>query len=319
VVVDGEGGATRWQQARRVLAELVREWQDDNVSGVAAEIAFFGLLSLFPTLLALSAGLSSLDAVVGSDLAVRVRTETLDFLRRVLTDEADTTVTAVEDLFDDGSTGVLTIGAVAALWSMSRAVAAVVRGLNVAYDVEERRSWLGRRLTGLFLGVGSLVALLVGSGVLVFGPLLGGAREAADLVGAGDAVATAWAWARVPVAFVLLTAWTVVVFHFAPFERTAWRWHLPGAALATVWWMVASLGLRLYLDTGVAGNDVFGVLGGALSLTLWLYLLALGLLAGGELNAVLARLHAVERRRPAFDVGAAAAGLGARAVRAVRR
>lgn len=297
-------GPRRWTKTgREVVLEVAREWSDDEVPGRAAEIAFFTLLSVFPGLLALAAAVSSLDALVGQDLADRAERQTVEFLERVLTSEADAALDAVTALFEQSNAGILTFGVLASLWSASRAVAAVIRGLNAAYDVEDDRTWVGRRATALLLAVGSLVVGLLTIAILVLGPLLGGGREVADAIGFGSGFATAWAVLRLPVAVALIIAWTAIVYHVAPFERTAWRWQLPGAALMAAWAIAASVGLRVYLSTGLTGNEVFGVLGGALILVVWLYLVAIGLLLGGELNAVLARRAGVEPDETPTDLG----------------
>lgn len=306
-----------WVQSGREIARtFVREWRDDRVSGLSAEIAFFGLLSLFPGLLAFSAALSSADALVGRELADRAQSETVAFLERVLTSEGEPTIGAVRDLFEQSNGSALTLGLLVAIWSMSRAVAAMIEGLNHAYDVEEGRSWLGRRLAALALGLGSLLVGLVAVAMFLLGPLLGGGAQVADWLGMEGTFRTLWTWFRPPLTAALVISWLAVLFHFGPFERTAWRWHLPGAVVTALWWALATLGLRLYLAAAGETNQVFGVLGGGLTLMMWLYLLSLGLLVGAELNAILADRAGTERRPPRFDIGR---NLGDVAHRAVER
>lgn len=307
--------AREWMGSGREIARaFAHEWRDDRVSGLSAEIAFFSLLSLFPGLLAFSAALSSADSLVGRELADRAQSETIAFLERVLTSEGEPTIGAVRNLFEQSNGGVVTLGLLVALWSMSRAVAAAIEGLNHAYDVEEGRSWLGRRLAALALGLGTLLVGLVAVAMFLLGPLLGGGGQVADWLGVGEVFQTLWTWFRPPLTAALVIAWLAVTFHFGPFERTAWRWHLPGAAVTALWWALATLGLRVYLGTAGGTNQVFGILGGGLTLLMWLYLLSLGLLVGAELNAILADRAGTERRRPRFDIGR---GLGEVAQRAV--
>ncbi|MYJ36342.1 MAG: YihY/virulence factor BrkB family protein, partial [Acidimicrobiaceae bacterium] len=91
-----------------------------------------------------------------------------------------------------------------------------------------------------------------------------------------------------PVVFVVVVCWAASLYHFAPRRRTPWRTDLPGAVVSTVWWLAVSLGFRIYLDAASSGvNAVFGLLGGALILLVWLYLLAMGLLVGAEINSVI--------------------------------
>ena len=95
-------------------------------------------------------------------------------------------------------------------------------------------------------------------------------------------------WFRWPVVFVVVVCWAASLYHLAPRRRTPWRTDLPGAVVGTVWWLAVSLGFRVYLDAASSGmNAVVGLLGGALSLLIWLYLLAMGLLVGAEINRVL--------------------------------
>jgi membrane protein len=284
----------------RTVRELVHEWQEDRVSGLAAEVAFFGVLSLFPALLAVTAALGGLGAIIGPEAAAQAEAEVVSLLRSVLTDEADRTIDAVQELFEESSPGLLTIGLVTALWAASRGFAAVIRALDVAYDLDERRTWVGLRAVALALALGTVVVASLLLAMLVLGPLLGGGQEVADRIGLGGGFATFWDWVRWPTVAAAAIAWAATIFHVAPNHRTPWRWDLPGALLTAAAWLLVSVGLRGYLAVASGGNQVFGTLGGSLIVLLWLYLLAVGLLLGGELNAVLAHRAGVpqEPRSP---------------------
>jgi membrane protein len=297
------------ERARPVVdvgAAMAAAAQAHRVTGLAAEIAFFALLSLFPTLVALAAALGSLEVLVGRDVAAEAETAVLDFLRRVLTDEADEVVDAARELFGGGHAGVLTMGAAGAVWAASRGFAAVIDALGVVYELEERRSWLRRRAIALVLVLGSVVTGAVLLAAVVLGPLLGRGQDVADAIGVGATFAAFWDWGRWPVMAAVMVAWAATVFHVAPDHRTPWRWDLPGAALAAALWVVASAGLRLYLALAGGANQVLGALGGTLVVVLWLYVLGLALLLGAELNAELAaraRATGVTGRRPAPAAG----------------
>lgn len=276
------------RQVFQVAREVVLEWRDDRVSGLAAEVAFYGLLSLFPALLAVTAALGWLDVVAGGDVAARAEEEVVDFLRRVLTDEAAGTIDAVQALFADTDPGVVTIGLVVSLWAASRGFVALVNALDVVYDLDERRSYVGLRAVALALALGTVLVVAGMLAMLVLGPLLGTGRDVADALGLGGGFATFWDWVRWPFAVTVIVAWAATVLHVAPNHNTPWRWDLPGAVLAGAAWAALSTSLRVYLSVATAGaNQVLGTLGGSLIALLWLYLLAAGLLLGGELNAVL--------------------------------
>lgn len=270
-----------------MLRVLAREWRDDRVSGLAAEIAFFGVLSVFPGLLALAAGLGSLEALVGQEVAADTERAVLMALSDSLGNDS-ATVDAVRSLFAEQRPGLLTLGLGLAVVGLSRGFGAVIRALDVAYDVEERRPWLHRRLLAVGLSMGSLVVAVLLLAVFVLGPLLGGGRGVVDALGLQGALAALWTWARWPLALLALVAWAATLLHLAPNHRTPWRTDVPGAALAAAVWIVTSIGFRTFLAVAGEGNQVFGALGGALTVLFWLYLLGIGIVLGGELNAVLA-------------------------------
>jgi membrane protein len=276
------------RRGARLGAALAREAQDDRVGGLAAEMAFFWLLGLLPTVLAIAATLGSLELVVGGEVAEQAQDEAVEFLGRVLTDDASETVEAVDGLFAETETGVFTIGALAALWAASRGFVAMIRALDIVYDLDERRGYLHQRALALGLAAGSVVVAAVMLAMLVLGPLLGTGRDVADAVGLGSGFAALWDLVRWPLAMVVLVAWAATLLHTAPNHTTPWRRDLPGAVLAGASWATLSVGLRIYLATAPGGDAVLGTLGGPLIVLLWLYLLAIGLLLGGELNALLA-------------------------------
>ncbi|MDQ4069201.1 MAG: YihY/virulence factor BrkB family protein [Actinomycetota bacterium] len=284
-----EAGGRSWTAAfADVGRQLWRDSKDDRLTGLAAEVAFFALLSVFPGLLTVAAGLGALDAVFGSAVLARAQREVVDLLTTFLTDQAEGVTAAVEALFEQGSGGVFTFGVVAALWAASRGMSTVLRTLGEIYGVEEERSWVRRRLLGFGLAVASALLIVVVLTSLVVGPLFGLGRVLAGWVGMDAAYGVLWAWLGVPVAFLVLVGWAAVLFHSVPHPHAGWRAHFGGAALTGALWLLASGGLRLYLEL-FGGNPVFGVLGGALVVLLWVYLLSLALLVGAELNAVLAQ------------------------------
>lgn len=278
----------RLRAAVDVTVGVIHESRDDRVTGLAAEVAFFGVLSVFPALLAITAALGWLESLLGRDVALRAQQEVVGLLERVLTDEASGAVDTARDLFARENPGVLTFGVLGALWAMSRGLAAVIRALHQAYDVEERRSYVRVRLTGLGLALGTVLAGAVLLGMFVLGPLFGRGRDLAEAIGAGGGFVFLWNVARPPLAFAVLAAWALVVLHVAPGHGGSWRRDAPGAVLAASLWILVSAGLRLYLEIAARANEMLGALGGALIVLIWLYLLSLGLLLGAELNGVLA-------------------------------
>lgn len=281
-----------------LIRELRHEWSRDRVGGLAAEIAFFALLGLFPAVIVLAAALGSLDSIIGGGAAADSEAWLLEQVSNVFGSDSTLSDTIAE-LFDRPNAGALTVGILLALYAASRGFVALVSALDLAYGHEQRRNWFSTRLVGLGLTVFTLVVMALVMTMLVVGPLLGTGEDLAERLGAGRAFATVWLWFRWPAVLLALLAWAATVYRVAP-NHTAgslrtWRRELPGAGFATVWWIAVSVGFRSYLDAVSRGaNAVLGILGGALSLLLLLYLLAMGLLIGAEINAVLA---ARRRRR----------------------
>ena len=273
-------------------------WRDDRAGGLAAEVAFFAVLSVFPGLLAVAAAVGWLDGLFGENLLRRVERRLLDVLETFLTANADGSIRAVRALFRKGSGGVFTIAMVTALWSASRGMAAALRAIAAIYDADDQRSTIRRRLLALGLAAGSMLVVSLMLAMLVLGPLLGAGRAAAGALGFDELYGTVWEWLGIPVGFVVLVGWAVVILHAAPHLHRSWRPHLVAGAVVGAGWLLGSLALRSYLAV-LGGNPVFGILGGALVVLLWFYLLSLALMLGAEVDAMLT---------PPEDVGIATGG-----------
>ena len=289
------GDPVRW--FARLVVEIVHKADRDRLLGLAAETAFFAVLTLFPALLVATSVLGQLQLLIGRSNALRVEEGVLDFLDTVLTDTASPAVETVRELFD-GNGGTLTVASLLALFSLATAFATLVNTVNITYDVPETRGWWRRRLLGLLLGAGTVLTGALAVTLLVIGPLFGRGEEVVANVGLDSAYAVVWSWARGPVAFLSLVVWATTMQHFAPAKRSRWRYDLPGGLLTTVLWLAASYGLNVYVNTFVTTSPVFGALGGGLILMSWFYLLCAALLIGAELNAILlARRRHRERQR----------------------
>jgi len=275
------------------VVDLIAAWRRDRVGGLSGEIAFFGLLGFFPMVIALAALLGSADAVIGADSAAEIESWLVRNVTEVFGSD-NSLRTTVGDLFASTNGGALTAGAVLTVYAASRGFVSVVSALDIAYDHEHRRGWLATRVAGFVL---TLFTLLVAAAVLILivvGPLLGEGPDLARRWGFAEWFTVLWTWFRWPVVVALLVAWATSLYHFAPNRWSPWRHDLPGALLASAWWAVVSAGFSRYLaSTSNGDNAIFGLLGGALSLVVWMYLMAMGLLLGAEVNATLAaRRHA---------------------------
>ena len=272
----------------RLVRELADGYQDDRVGGLAAEVAFFAVLSLLPGTLAVAAGLGSLDRLLGTELAGRAQTAVVDFLRLVLTEQASATIDAVRELFTQGHAGLFSFALLGALLAFSRGVFGAMRALDVVHDLPPASSWLTSRTKAIVLAVGTIAVFALLLSIVVVGPLFGAGVARARAVGLPRSLTTLWYWLRYPLALALVFGWAAALLHFGPSEKIPWRRAVPGALLAGALWLAASIGFRAYLTLATQINQIFGAFGGELILMIWFYLLSLSLLVGGEFNKALA-------------------------------
>ena len=260
-----------------LLKRTARETQNDNGLGLAAELAYYFFLALFPALLFLLALVSFFPV---SDLPGRLAEQ----LASVAPPEVTTIIRdQLAQLWQGRHGGLLTFGLVAALWSSSAALVALIDALDRVYDVEDSRPWWKRRLTAILLTLG-FVAFIVASATLVLaGPEL--ARLVADRVGLGNAFEWTWRIVQWPLVIGLVASGIGLVYYFAPDVEQDFVWLTPGSVTATLLWLAVSLGFRLYVVNFGAYNQTYGAIGAVMVLLVWLYLSALAVIVGGELNA----------------------------------
>lgn len=263
----------RW--AWDTAVEMWHEFRDDRITDLAASTSFFTLLMIPAASLALMATLGSLEGFLGEDLAADARRASIDWVTDTFGSDG-TLVAAVQDLFDTRTTGLATLGFFVALWALGRGFSGIIRAFDIAYDVLEGRTWLRLRLTALGLGAGT-VAVAGGIAWLrwVVWPRLPMASELRVVL--------------LPVLAVILVLWMATLYHIGPNHHTPWRYDLPGAALATVAWIVLAAGFAFYVDIVGRVSGVLGIVGAALLGFTLLYLMNISLLLGAELNEILAR------------------------------
>ena len=250
---------------------------EDDCAGLAAQLSFYFFLSVFPALLFLVSLLAYLP--LGATLA-----EAVSRLEAILPAEIVALIREqVEQAAAGSHGGLLTVGVAGAIWSSSSAVTAIITALNRAYDLEEWRPWWKRRILAVLLTIAFAVFV-----VLAFAFVVGGADLAewlAGRIGASDTFAVVWSIAQWPLAFALVVIAVDLVYYFAPNAETEWVWVTPGALLATVLWLIASAGFKIYVQNFGAYSAVHGAIGTVIVLMLWLYLSGFALLVGAELNA----------------------------------
>jgi membrane protein len=267
------GGLTLAGLARRLYDEV---W-DDELLDRAAALSYYFLFSLFPALLFLT-------ALLGLVPVPKLMEQGMGYLDRVLPEDAASLITrTLAEVVRGAGRGLVSLGAVAALWAASSGMASLMTALNVVYDVEDPRPWWQRRLLALALTVGFFVFTVTGLLLLVFGPRIG--EQVATWFGQGPLFMDLWNIVSWPVVMALVLTAIALVYYFAPAAKQQWQWVTPGSVFALVVWLAASLGLRFYVRHFGNYNATYGSIGGVILLVLWLYVSSLVLLLGAEINS----------------------------------
>ncbi len=263
-----------------VLVRTAAEAKRDHVTLLAAGVAFFGLLALVPTMIAAVAlyGLVAdpadvtrhVDELLGAAPGA-ARDLLLDQLRGVTEESSGAGVS-------------LAIGLAVALWAASSGVKHLIDALNAAYDEEEGRGFFKVRGLALLLTLGAILFVAVAVVVLTVVPAL------VEASGLGDAAGLAINIVRWPLLAVGFAVALAVVYRYGPDRDDAeWRWVSPGAVAATLLWLAASAAFSIYVSSFGSYNETYGSLGGVVVAMLWLFLTALAVLLGAELDAELER------------------------------
>lgn len=283
--------APRWiRPGVELVVRTVDDTFSDRVPGLAAEIAFFTLLSLPPLLVTVLAGVGEIGDLVGRDWRVRLATTIKDGADLILTGEGmellDEFLTGPSGLIEQSQGSLVGIGFVITLFSASRALRVVSTALTIAYDLRATRPPWKDRLWGVVLTLGALVVSMVVGPVLVAGPDAGATLS--DLLGGVPGLTDVWRAAYWPATGVTLTLLIAVLYHFAAPWQTPFRRDLPGAVLAMLLWLIGTAGLRVYVTQAI--GDSYGFIATPLILLLWMYVSAIVLLLGAELNAEIEKM-----------------------------
>ena len=259
-----------------LLKRTAKETSADNVLGLAAQLAYYFLLALVPAIVFLVALTSFFPpALVDSMLSGLAAFAPAD-VHAIVAEQ-------ITSLRGGGHGSVLTFGLLFALWSSSAALVAITDALNRAYDIDEGRPWWKVRLTAIGLTLGLALFVLLAFALVMIGPTL--ADHWATQFGLGPAFALAWKILQWPVVFVLIVAALAMLNYFAPDAEQDWAWITPGAVIAAVLWIIASLAFKVYLTNFADYNATYGSLGGVIVLMLWFYISGIAVLVGAEMNA----------------------------------
>jgi membrane protein len=280
----------RWKDT---VLSAARAAKTDNVTDIAAALSYYAFLAI-PAVLLVAVGVFSQVAGPGTIESM------LERLEGVVPAEV---VTLLEDSLTrvtqnrSGGVVLIVVGFLLALWTATGAMNALMRGLNKVYGCEETRSFAARKLTGLGMLLCLLVAFALSFGVLVLGPAIanwiGGAIDEKGLVN------SLWWTLEWPIIVLGLLLACAGILHLGPNrESRSWKVLSLGSVVAVAIWLLASGAFAFYVSAFASYNKAWGSLAAVIIMLTWLWLSALALLLGAEVNAEAARDLARRREEP---------------------
>jgi membrane protein len=260
-----------------ILKRVKAEVKEDNVPLLAAGVAFYAMLAIFPAIIAVV----TIYGMVADPQ--QIQSQINEFAKglpagadQLLTDQLKNVTESADRSLSIG----LAVSLLAVLWSASGGVQGLVKGLNMVYDERETRGFFKLRGLSLLLTLGAIVVAVVALALIAVFP---GFVDGLGLGRAGELAASIGRW--VVLALLMLAAFAVV-YRFAPDRANPrWRWVSWGAVVALVLWLLGSFGFSYYVDNFGKYNQTYGALAAVIILLLWLFLSAFVVLLGAEFDA----------------------------------
>ena len=279
------------------LKRTLAEFRDDNLTDWAAALTYYGLLSLFP-------GLIALVSIVGLVGDPKGATETITEIVTAIGPQsaAQTFAGPIESVASDRGTAGLAfvLGLALALWSASGYVGAFIRASNVIYETREGRPfWKLRPLQIAITLTMVLLGVMIVVGLVLTGPVV---DAVAEPLGIGSTAVTLWNIAKWPAMAAVFVLMVGVLYYASPNAKIrGFRWVTPGSLVAIVAWAIASAGFALYVANFGSYDKTYGTLGGLVVLLVWLWISNVAILFGHELNAELEREAEIEEGKPGAE------------------
>ncbi len=260
-----------------VLKRAFKGFTAHDMATYAAALAYQALFSMFPFLL-------FLIALLGFINREDFFTWMLDQAQAAFPADVFTRFeTIINEIRHNSAGGLLSFGIIAALWSASGGMRALMNALNKAYEVEETRAAWKRYALSVVYTLIVAVLLVAGAALMLMGP--DAIKWAADQIGLGSVFVTLWTWLRYPVLVVLLMIAAALLYFAAPNVSQPFKLITPGAVVAVLLWVLASLGFSLYVSSFSNYNATYGSIGGVIVALTYFFISAAVLLLGAEINA----------------------------------
>ena len=270
-------------RAKHFVHQLWESFGRNQPFDLAAQLAYFAILSIFPFAMFLL-------TLVGYIPLHGLDSQILGAIYSVMpTEVAKLCDSTLHEIVGKQHGWLLWSTLAFALWTASGGASGLITALNRAYDVSETRAAWKVKLRALLVTLGGIIVIIVATAAMLIGPEV--VRWIWSFFGFGGAFDKLWAVLRWPVATLALMTMVACIYYFLPNVKQKWRFITPGSVVAVLAWIVASIGFRMYVSHFSSYARTYGALGTVVVLLVWLYLSGLMLIMGGEINAILDRVH----------------------------
>nr|WP_319489879.1 YihY/virulence factor BrkB family protein [uncultured Caproiciproducens sp.] len=258
------------------IKQLIFRYKDDDITGMSAQITYYLIFAFFPFLIFLINLLSFTN--LSSDLLIT------SFNKFIPDKIGDLVENIIVQTLNNKSNTLLSLGMAGSLWATSKAIFAIMKGLNRAYDIEENRKFMKLGFVCFISTLGVIIMIMSTLVMMVFGKIIG--IYVFDLVGAMKLFDIVWSILRYCIPSILMFITFSLIYKYVPNKELKFRNIRVGAIFATIGCITTSLLFSLYVNNFGSYEKVYGSLGGMIVLISWLYISTLVILIGGELNAI---------------------------------
>ncbi|WP_106494599.1 YihY/virulence factor BrkB family protein [Lentibacillus sp. Marseille-P4043] len=265
------------EKIKSFFKQLFHRIFEDDIFGLAAQLAYFFLLSLFPFLLFLVTliGYLPLDEHVVTDfLGTYAPKETMDLIND-----------NIGQLVNNQNGGLLSLSIIGTLWSASNGIKAIMRAFNRAYDVDEDRSFVVGRLIAIVLTIAMVLVICVAFVLPVFGRMIG--DYLFSFFGYSESFIHFWNIIRWVISSIIFFIVLTLLYKLAPNKHVYFKHAIWGAIFATICWQLVSLAFSYYVSTIGNYSAMYGSLGAVIILMIWFYISGIIIIIGGVINAVI--------------------------------
>ncbi|WP_257131603.1 YihY/virulence factor BrkB family protein [Bacillus sp. AFS017336] len=257
--------------------DLTKKCMEDEIASRSAELAYYLMLSLFPFLIVLTQVITFLPLTTD---------EIMSFLSQYAPPDAMAIIKSnLQLIIGQSHGGVLSVGVIATLWASSNGINAIIRALNDAYNVEDKRNYFVTRGVSVILTIIMIFVIVFALLIPVFGKVI--AKFVFEFLGISNDFLYTWSIIRWTLSFVILLIVFTVLYSIGPSKVVHIKKVFFGSLFATLGWIISSFGFAFYVDNFGNFTSHYGSLGGIIVLMIWFFISAMVVIIGGELNALI--------------------------------